>query len=145
MIVGLNVTLSDIFRHICNWKSSCNLRPDVVPSVVVLKSCIRSICLPLLVLLMASLDKGICPKLWENSYVIFIFQMQWASFSIISSQQHSFYVKRSALSNLVEYQSFLNGALSKRVQLDTVYIRTLRKKRLLILEPHKSWRVPNRT
>ena len=71
--VGLNITLTDVFDHISDLKSSCNPGPDGVPSIVI-KNCKFTLSLPLLNLFKSSLREGIFPEIWKRSFVIPIFK-----------------------------------------------------------------------
>ncbi|RYA72249.1 hypothetical protein DD592_26325, partial [Enterobacter cloacae complex sp. 2DZ2F20B] len=147
---GLSVTLSIVFEHISALYLSCNSGPDGIPSVV-LKNCNYTLSLPLFILFKTSLNLGIFPHAWKNSYIIPVFksgqrqrvddyrgvcnqsvipklldsivssQLQWTSSLIISSKQHGFRSNRSTMSNLLEYYSFLNESISCRSQVDSIY------------------------
>ena len=97
------------------------------------------------------MEKGVFPKTWKSSYIIPVHkgnernkvdnyrgvcnqsailklldsirttQIQWSASSIISNSQHDFFPKKSTLTNLLEYQSFLNESFSNRCQVVSVY------------------------
>ncbi|XP_063907420.1 uncharacterized protein LOC135125696 [Zophobas morio] len=70
---GLSVTLSIVFEHISALYLSCNSGPDGIPSVV-LKNCNYTLSLPLFILFKTSLNLGIFPHAWKNSYIIPVFK-----------------------------------------------------------------------
>lgn len=145
-----NIAVSEVFEKINKLPNTLRYGPDGVPNFLI-KQCMYSLSKPLAILFNSSLDTGVFPLLWKNSYVIPIFktgekenienyrcvcnqsaipklldslvyaQLSWQCRNIIISQQHGFSNGKSTVSNLVLYETEILSALENRSQVDAIY------------------------
>lgn len=131
-------------------KSSTGCGPDGIPSLVI-KRCINSLAAPLTTVFNLSLESGVFPYCWKQSYVIPVFKKGCkrtvsnyrgiASLSAtskllelivlknlvqcyshyISQDQHGFIPKRSTTSNLTCFTSYLIRQIECGHQVDAIY------------------------
>ncbi|WP_219823758.1 hypothetical protein, partial [Enterobacter cloacae complex sp. 2DZ2F20B] len=134
---GLHVSITDVFDSILNLKVSCNPGADGISSLFI-KKCIFTLSPPICNLFkLSSIDLNF-PDAWKISYIVPIYkagqrnqvdsyrgvcnqmilpkmfdlivskQLSWMSSSILTEKQHGFRPKRTTLTNLIEYYSYLN-------------------------------------
>jgi len=131
-------------------KPSCQPGPDNVPSIIV-KQCADVLCSPLAFLFNLSLDSGVFPAIWKDSFIIPLHKSGIKSHAnnyrgiaklscipkvfehivtdsitplvspIISPQQHGFMKGRSTVTNLLEFSSYVHDGFSKGKQTDVIF------------------------
>ncbi|XP_055615435.1 uncharacterized protein LOC129761723 [Toxorhynchites rutilus septentrionalis] len=137
--------------NVCSkLKASSNCGPDGIPSII-LKRCSASLSLPLSTLFNNSIQSGIFPKAWKQSFVFPVYKkgckrnvknyrgiaclcamsklfeailldfMHHACKNYIAEEQHGFVPKRSTSTNLLLYTSFISKTLESRSQVDAIY------------------------
>ena len=146
----LSIPVQDIRMALSNTDPRKGAGPDRLPPVLV-KECADSLASPLAIIFNRSLAEGRFPTVWKTADVVpvhksgsvhrvenyrpisilccvakilekFVFDRMYAAAKpIISTFQHGFVKKRSTLSNLMSYTSYLFPVLENRRQVDAVY------------------------
>lgn len=147
---NIHVEVNDVVTFIKQLDKRSNSGPDMIPSIL-LKNCIHVLALPITIIFNLSLSTGCFPEIWKSSFITPIFKKgdkcQIENYRpicimsslpklfeqiilskimhqikpIISTFQHGFMPDRSTLSNLLLYENFISNALSKGLQVDTIY------------------------
>lgn len=145
-----DITCDTIISAAKRLKRSSTTGPDGIPSVV-LKNCISAIAPPLALLYNLSLQSGVFPVCWKNSFIfpvhkkgckrtvsnyrgisalcalsklfeIIVLDFLSQKFlHYISPDQHGFVPKRSTTTNLVTFTSFITRQMEKGLQVDAIY------------------------
>lgn len=150
LIVCDDVSLVDIFDKISKIPNKLIIGPDGIPNIL-LKMCVCTLSEPLHILFKRSLETGIFPELWKDSFIVPIYksgdrsnienyrsvciqssipkmfdslvydQLFWYCRELIINQQHGFFRGRSTVTNLLVYETHLLNALENREQVDAIY------------------------
>lgn len=132
-------------------KNTTGVGPDGIPSIV-LNKCIHSLSAPLATVFNLSLESGVFPTIWKESYVFPVhkkgckqtvsnyrgiaalcatsklFELIVLDFlshgcsHYISEDQHGFMPKRSTTTNLTTFTSFLARSIERGCQIDAIYM-----------------------
>lgn len=145
-----SIEVETVYGYLKTVKSSFQPGPDNIPSFVV-KYCADLLCVPLTYLFNLSLDSGIFPAIWKESYIIPLHKSGVKSHvsnyrgiaklscipklfehivtdsitplvsPLISPVQHGFMKGRSTVTNLLEFSSYVHDGFTKGKQTDVVY------------------------
>lgn len=148
-INSVSISESDLSNSLKNLDDNLSLGPDGIPSFF-LKNCAENL-VHLLYLYRCSLESGIFPDIWKNSYItpllkkgdpslvtnyrpiakncsmakLFdsIVEQKLSSFlrPFILDEQHGFMRNKSTTSNLCEYNDSIVHSLDRNCQVDSIY------------------------
>lgn len=146
----LSLTYDDIYLGLVGFKDVVSSGPDDIPQYF-LKRCAYSLTYPITLLFNMSLDSGVFPSLWKESFVVpllksgdpncvknyrpiskinsiaqlfdSIIHNKLSSFfsSVIISEQHGFVKGKSTVTNLLEFTERIHSAFLGNIQVDSIY------------------------
>lgn len=149
-IDSCDVSLETVYSKLASLDPNKSPGPDGI-SPILLKNCRCSLAKPLLFLFTLSLNSGVFPKLWKNSFVTPIYKngekaniTNYRQICILSTipkifenfitdqikerltmaimeEQHGFCKGRSTTTNMLLFVQFVLNALENRSQVDVVY------------------------
>lgn len=144
------IPLVKVFDKISKIPNKLTVGPDGIPNIL-LKMCVCTITEPLYILFKMSLETGVFPDSWKNSFIVPIYksgdrsniknyrsvciqssipkmfdslvydQLFWSCRELIINQQHGFFRGRSTVTNLLLYNTQILNALESREQFDAIY------------------------
>jgi len=149
-ITMASIDVETVYGYLITVKSSFQPGPDNIPSFIV-KHCADLLCVPLAHLFNLSLDSGVFPAIWKESFIIPLHKSGVKSevnnyrgiaklscipkvfehivtdsitplvSPIMSFEQHGFMKGRSTVTNLLEFSSYVHDGFAKGKQTDVVY------------------------